>query len=238
MNIPMDELNFQLRFERSESPSAKESFPQRRPEIPLSGSQSQDHVQRPIDFSSNPRIWRRDRSRKAGNSKRLVQTAQRRVESITTDCWVTLSWFKCQLRDVYYPIRNASIANLSVVAAAEASVPQVRCWLIHAPPLPCQARDEGNVTAAAYPTDSELSHRAAEKSAAPADESFRGELFARVSRGRAIKSRRGNNEPWINGQLIADWILSRWNISSSPSPFSSVFRANRRSKGINLPTRY
>ena len=36
---------------------------------------------------------------------------------------------KCQLRDVYYPIHNASIANLSVVAV-RVSVPQVRCWLI------------------------------------------------------------------------------------------------------------
>lgn len=39
----------------------------------------------------------------------------RSIESITTEL-ATVSWLKCQLRDVYYPIHNASIANLSVVA--------------------------------------------------------------------------------------------------------------------------
>lgn len=104
--------------------------------------------------------------RKAGNSKRSVRTA-RQVEPsrLQQTNGLHCRGLNVRLRDVYYPIRNASIANLSVVAAAEVSVPQVRCWLIHAPSLPCQPRDEGNVTAAASPTDSELSHRAAEKSA-------------------------------------------------------------------------
>lgn len=60
------------------------------------------------------------------------------MEPVTTNCAAhgdynrvgyTLSLLKCQLRDVYYPIHNASIANLSVVAV-RVSVPQVRCWLI------------------------------------------------------------------------------------------------------------
>lgn len=90
--------------------------------------------------------------RKMENSKRLFRTARRAEPSrLQQTIGLHCRGLNVRLRDVYYPIHNASIANLSVIAAAEASVPQVRCWLIPAPPLPCQACDEGNVTAATSP---------------------------------------------------------------------------------------
>lgn len=64
--------------------------------------------------------------RKAENGAANVEL--RSIESITTEL-VTLSRLKCQHSDVYYPIHNASITNLSVVVAS-VSVPRFRCWLI------------------------------------------------------------------------------------------------------------
>lgn len=127
---------------------------------PLFQPQSQDHwVSRfefndeltfPSNLESEEEIAAN--GRKMENSKRLFRTARRAEPSrLQQTIGLHCRGLNVRLRDVYYPIHNASIANLSVIAAAEASVPQVRCWLIPAPPLPCQACDEGNVTAAASP---------------------------------------------------------------------------------------